>query len=69
MILLIICKGTKRGSEIERCNFLHSGSWGDAELMEHQKFHESKLEGYSRWLGFDTIQSFGRFSGRDGKRS
>jgi len=51
-----------------KCNFLHDGNWGDAELVEHQKFHESKLGDSSCWLGYDAPQLFGKHSGRDGKR-
>lgn len=69
MILLIICKGTKEGSELKKCDFLYDGNWGDEQLQEHQKFHESRLNDISCWLGFDTPQSFGEFSGRDGKRN
>ena len=69
MILLIICKGTKKGSELKKCDFLYDGNWGDDQLQEHQKFHESQLKNTSCWLGFDAPQSFGTFSGRDGKRN
>ena len=43
------------------------GNWGDDELIKHQKSHE--LLGPSIfWLGFDTTQFIGKYSGRDGKR-
>jgi len=38
-------------------------------LIEHQKFHESLTNKNYSWLGFDVSQSFGKFSGRDGKRN
>jgi len=67
--LIIICKGIEKNHRFEKCTFICDGNWEDKELVEHQKYHES-LEGenYS-WLGFDASQSFGNFSGRDGKRT
>jgi len=67
--LIIICKGIQKNHRFEKCTFLCDSNWEDKELVEHQKYHES-LEGenYS-WLGFDAPQSFGNFSGRDGKRT
>jgi len=49
--------------------FLCDGNWGDKELVEHQKYHESLEDENYSWLGFDATQSFGNFSGRDGKRT
>ena len=67
--MLIICKGIKKNQIFEKCLFLHDGEWGDKELIEHQKYHDSlENENYS-WLGFDASQSLGKFSGRDGKRT
>lgn len=67
--LTIICKGVQKNQRFEKCTFLCDESWGSEELVEHEKYHKS-LEGknYS-WLGFDVPQSFGNFSGRDGKRA
>ncbi|MFB5636958.1 MAG: hypothetical protein ACE5RF_00965 [Nitrosarchaeum sp.] len=66
--MLIICRGAKKYNKIEKCTFLYDGTWGDPQLIEHQKHHQS-LEGPNyTWLGFDTPQSLGYFSGRDGKR-
>jgi len=48
--------------------FLHDGDWGDLELVEHEKFHNS-IHDDGFWLGFETSQPFGNKSGRDGKRS
>ncbi|AFS80892.1 hypothetical protein NKOR_05030 [Candidatus Nitrosopumilus koreensis AR1] len=64
--LLITCKGIQKNNHREKCSFLYDGDWGDSELIEHQKFHESQNQ---TWLGFDTSQSIGKFSGRDGKSS
>ena len=66
-ILLIICKGTKKGTKISPCQFLYDGKWGDKKLVSHQQFHESG-DPTIAWLGFDTPQDFGKYSGRDGKR-
>ena len=67
--MLIICKGVKKNNHFEKCEFFHDGDWKDSELIEHQNFHKSlESQNYS-WLGFDVPQSFGKFSGRDGKRS
>lgn len=67
--MTIICKGAQKNQRFEKCMFLCDESWGSEELVEHEKYHKS-LEGknYS-WLGFDVPQSFGNFSGRDGKRT
>ena len=66
--MIIICKGARKTNHIEKCSFLYSGTWGDAQLVEHQKQHQLlENEDYS-WLGFDIPQSFGNYSGRDGKR-
>lgn len=42
------------------------GNWGDDELIKHQKSHELNQSAF--WLGFDTTQFIGKYSGRDGKR-
>jgi hypothetical protein len=67
--LIITCKGTKKNDKIEKCPFLYNGDWGDHELERHQLFHESLKTKNSFWLGFETSQSFGKYSGRDGKQS
>lgn len=68
-MLIIICKGIQKNRKFEKCTFLHDGNWGDAELVEHEKYHKSlETRNYS-WLGFDASQSLGKFSGRDGKRT
>jgi hypothetical protein len=66
--LIIICKGTRKANNIEKCSFLYNGTWGDEELVKHQKQHELLEKDDSVWLGFDIPQSFGSYSGRDGKR-
>ncbi len=66
--LLIICKGTKKNGKVEKCQFLYDGDWGDDAVVKHQLSHESLQNKNSFWLGFDTSLSFGKFSGRDGKR-
>ena len=65
--MIIMCKGTKSNSRIVRCNFLHDGDWGDSELIDHQKLHQSQETHDLTWLGFETVQSIGKYSGRDGK--
>jgi len=65
---MIICKGAKKPNKIEKCSFLYDGTWGDAQLVEHQKHHQLLENENYLWLGFDTSQSFGTYSGRDGKR-
>ena len=67
--MIITCRGVKHGGKVENCSFLHSGKWGDEELIKHQIFHESSLHHDSFWLGFDSFLSLGKFSGRDGKQS
>ena len=67
--LIITCKGTKNNNIVEKCSLLHSGYWGDKEVIFHQKYHESLQNNNSFWLGFDTSLPFGKFSGRDGKQS
>ena len=57
----------KSNLSIVKCTFLHDGNWGDSELVEHQKFHKSQENSNLTWLGFEVIQSIGRYSGRDGK--
>jgi len=66
--LIIICKGVRKINTIEKCNFLYDGTWGDAKLVEHQKQHQLLEDTNYVWLGFDIPQSFGNYSGRDGKR-
>ena len=66
--MIIMCKGMKSNLGIVKCNFLHGGNWGDLELVEHQRYHESQEKNNFKWLGFETVQSIGKFSGRDGKR-
>ena len=67
--MIIICKGVRKNQRIEKCSFLHEGKWGDVELSEHQKYHQSLEDKNSTWLGFDSTQFIGKFSGRDGKRT
>jgi hypothetical protein len=67
--LIIICKGIQKNHRFEKCVFLHDGKWGDLELTEHQKYHESLEDENYSWLGFDTSQYIGKFTGRDGKRT
>ena len=66
--MIIICKGAYNNKKFEKCPFLYDGNWGDNELIEHEKYHRSKEHLNYSWLGFDIPQSFGIFSGRDGKR-
>ncbi len=66
--LIINCKGIKKKGEVEKCQFLYDGNWGDDEVVKHQSFHESLQDKNSFWLGFGTSLSFGKFSGRDGKK-
>jgi len=66
--LIITCKGTKKKGMVEKCQFLYDGNWGDDEVVKHQLFHESLQNKNSFWLGFGTPLSFGKFSGRDGKK-
>ena len=65
--LIITCKGIKKNGKLEKCSFLHSGDWGDEEILTHQIYHETLKNKNSFWLGFDISLSFGKFSGRDGK--
>ena len=65
---MIICKGVKKANKVEKCSFLYNGTWGDAQLVEHQKRHQLLENEHYLWLGFDAPQSFGNYSGRDGKR-
>ena len=64
---MIVCKGVKKNGILESCRFIYDGKWGDIELIEHQKFHNNGHNS-AFWLGFDTLQPFGKYSGRDGKR-
>ncbi len=68
IILIIICKGIKKINKVEKCSFIYDGTWGDAQLVEHQKNHQLLEDDNCLWLGFDMPQSFGKYSGRDGKR-
>ena len=67
--MLITCKGIQKNGIHEKCPFIHDGEWGDSELTEHQNFHNSQESQNYSWLGFDTSQPIGKFSGRDGKSS
>ena len=67
--MIIICKGIQKNNRFEKCDFFHDGDWDDSELVEHQKFHKSLENKNYSWLGFDVPQFFGKFSGRDGKRT
>jgi len=67
--LIIICKGIEKNHRFEKCMFLCDCNWGDKELVKHQKYHKSLEDENYSWLGFDIPQSFGNFSGRDGKRT
>ena len=67
--LLITCKGIKKNGIHVKCPFIHDGDWGDSELTEHQNFHNTQESQNYSWLGFDTSQVIGKFSGRDGKSS
>ena len=66
-LMIIMCKGMKSNLRVVKCSFLHDGNWGDSELIEHQKFHHSQEKNNLTWLGFEVVQSIGRYSGRDGK--
>jgi hypothetical protein len=66
---MIICRGAKIFNKVEKCDFLFSGSWDEPTLVEHQKLHQSLENKNYSWLGFDTSQSFGIYSERDGKRT
>ena len=65
--MIIICKGMKSTFRVLKCSFLYSGYWGDSELVEHQKYHQSQEKNDLTWLGFEVVQSIGKYSGRDGK--
>ena len=67
--MLITCKGIQKNGIHEKCPFIHDGDWGDSELTKHQNFHNSQESLKYSWLGFDTSQPIGKFSGRDGKPS
>ncbi len=67
--LIIVCRGATSDGRIQKCRFSHDGEWGDRELVEHQRLHESARRPGRAWLGFDLPQPFGAHSGRDGKRS
>ena len=42
---------------------------GMIELVEHENYHKKSRKTFILGLGFDVPQTFGTFSGRDGKRS
>ena len=65
--MMIMCKGEKNALRVVKCNFLHDGIWGDSELLEHQKSHQCQEKNGFTWLGFEVVQSIGKYSGRDGK--
>ena len=65
--MIIMCKGMKSSLCVVNCNFLHNGDWGDSELIEHEKFHQSQEKNELTWLGFEVVQSIGKHSGLDGK--
>ena len=67
--MIILCKGIQKNHRFEKCKFIHDGNWGDVILIEHQSFHKSLENEHYSWLGFDTSQPIGKFSGRDGKRN
>ena len=67
--MIIICKGARKNNKIEKCEFLHTGSWSEVKLTEHEKYHQSLEDQNYFWLGFDVSQSLGNYSGRDGKRN
>lgn len=69
MLLIIICKGSKRNHLLEKCNFIHIGNWGDVELINHQRYHQSLESIRCYWLGFDSNLRIGQYSGRNGKRT
>ncbi len=69
ILLIIICKGIQKNNHHEKCPFLSDANWGDSILVEHQNYHKSLENDQYLWLGFDVPQSFGIFSGRDGKRN
>jgi hypothetical protein len=69
ILLIIICKGIQKDNHLEKCQFLCDANWGDSILVEHQNYHKSLENDHYLWLGFDIPQSFGIFSGRDGKRN
>lgn len=69
ILLIIICKGIQKDNHLEKCPFLCDANWGDSILVEHQNYHKSLENEHNLWLGFDIPQSFGTFSGRDGKRN
>ena len=66
-ILIIVCKGTKKNGKFHHCSFLYVGNWGDDALKQHEALHTS-ADKLDFWLGFDTTQFIGKYSGRDGKR-
>lgn len=67
--MIIQCKGSKKNSKFEKCPFLHNGNWGDEELIVHQKLHNDLESKNCFWMGFDSSQPFGKYTGRDGKRN
>ena len=69
VFVIITCKGTKSKNKIKKCSFMYEGSWGDEDIVSHQKLHESNENETVFWLGFDTSLPFGKYSGRDGKKN
>ena len=69
ILLIIICKGIQKNNRLEKCPFLSDANWSDSILVEHQNYHKALENDQYLWLGFDVPQSFGIFSGRDGKRN
>jgi len=68
IILIVVCKGARKNNKLEKCEFIHTGSWDDVRLVEHAKYHLTLEDHTYFWLGFDVPQSLGNYSGRDGKR-
>ena len=66
--MIVVCKGARKNNKIEKCEFIHTGSWGDVRLVKHAKYHLTLEDHTYFWLGFDVPQSLGNYSGRDGKR-
>ncbi|RNJ77145.1 MAG: hypothetical protein D9C04_00180 [Nitrosopumilus sp. B06] len=66
--MIIICRGVSEGGKLEKCDFVHDGSWDDEELVLHEKSHRSQECKDCSWLGFDITRGISSPSGRDGKR-
>ena len=54
VLLIIVCKGARKNNKIEKCEFIHTGSWGEVTLIEHEKYHRSLEDQNYSWLGFDV---------------